>query len=272
MVDGFINIIEEKAPTISQTICNFRDLGGHATASGATVPPGRLFRSSQLSNLPTEALRTLQDVGVRIVYDFRTSQEREQFPDVQIDGARNVWLNVLGDASDSLAATLHLMLQDPRKATQELTPGRIQTLYRSIYEDLVTLPSACAAYAAFFSSLLRDPGSPKLFHCTAGKDRTGWAAALLLSLLGVGFDDIVADYLASNDQLISGSQPLIQAFVAGGGEATVAENLLRVRREYLDIAFDALTRNHGTVENYFSQALGIGEAEQVALISAYTSR
>ncbi|MVW77534.1 tyrosine-protein phosphatase [Bordetella sp. 02P26C-1] len=266
-----MNILEEKTPKISQTICNFRDLGGHATASGATVTPGRLFRSSQLSNLPTEALRTLQDVGVRIVYDFRTWQEREQSPDAQIDGARNVWLNVLGDASDSLAATLQLMLQDPRKAAQELTPTRIQTLYRSIYEDLVTLPSACKAYAAFFSLLLRDPGSPKLFHCTAGKDRTGWAAALFLSLLGVGFDDIVADYLTSNDQLISGSQPMMQAFVAGGGDGAVVENLLRVRREYLDIAFDALTRNHGTVGNYFSQALGIGKAEQAALISAYTS-
>jgi protein-tyrosine phosphatase len=255
-----------------QALLNFRDLGGYRTSSGGIVARNRIFRSSQLSGLPAGTVQALEGLRIRRVYDFRTAQERVRFPDVYLDGASQVWLNVLSDDSDSLAATLQLLLQDPPKANLQLTPERIQGLYQGIYENLVVLPSAIAAYGTFFSSLLECSEAPAVFHCTAGKDRTGWAAALLLALLGVSPEDILADYLASNEQLRLGFTTVIEAFVDAGGKRSVVENLLLVRREYLDAAFTTLTQRYGTVSEYFSQALGFSRPDQAALILAYTGK
>lgn len=250
---------------------NFRDLGGHATANGTAVIPGRIFRSSQLADIPEESVRWLEGLGIRFVYDFRTGAERERSPDVPMPGVQSVWLDVLSDDSGSIAAMMQFVLHDPRKFGQDMAPDKVQTLYRTIYGNLVSLSSACKAYGAFFSSLLKDPGLPRVFHCTAGKDRTGWAAAMLLLLLGVHRDDILADYLASNEQLLQGYSSIMETFVAAGGDRAVVENLLLVRPEYLEAGFASLKRTYGNISDYFSRGLGISPKEQVTLISTYTS-
>lgn len=253
-------------------ISNFRDLGGRITSDGALVVPGRLFRSAQLAGLPEEAAKELEDLGIHAVYDFRTAQERSRFPDTPINGAKNIWLNVLSDDMGSLAASLQPVFEDPRRASHELSTDRIRDLYLGVYRNLVSLPSALAAYGAFFRSLLAQPETPRLFHCVAGKDRTGWAAEVFLSLLGVSREEILEDYLLSNNQLIAAYKPMVEAFATAGGDPEIIENLLLVYPEYLDSAFSELSREYGSVPAYFTDGLGIGEAEQAALITAYTLR
>lgn len=250
---------------------NFRDLGGHTTANGTSVISGRIFRSGQLTGMSADAVGRFEGLGIRFIYDFRTAAERERCPDAPIPGVQNVWLDVLSDESGSLAAMMQLLLQEPRKLSQELTPEKLRALYQSVYENLVTLPSARKAYGAFFSSLLQDLGTARVFHCTAGKDRTGWAAAMLLRLLGVSEEDVLADYLASNEQLLQAYASTIEAFVAAGGDRAVVENLLLVRPEYLEAGLAELMRTYDGISDYFSRGLGISPEEQSRLISVYTS-
>jgi protein-tyrosine phosphatase len=107
------------------------------------------------------------------------------------------------------------------------------------------------------------------FHCTTGKDRTGWAAAALLTLLGVPKDQVVEDYLRSNDYILPAYQKVIDAFVAGGGDPAIPRAILGVKEEYLDAAFDEMQTKYGTIEGYFSDGLGIDAAQQQALRDLY---
>jgi len=113
---------------------------------------------------------------------------------------------------------------------------------------------------------------PALFHCTTGKDRTGWAAAALLTLLGVPRDVVMQDFLRSNDYIIPAYRDVIDGFVAAGGEEEIPRSALGVRREYLEAAFDEMETRHGTIEGYFSEALGIDAAQQGALQDLYLSQ
>ena len=111
------------------------------------------------------------------------------------------------------------------------------------------------------------------FHCTTGKDRTGWAAAALLTLLGVPKDQVVEDYLRSNDYILPAYQKVIDAFVAGGGDPAIPLAIplaiLGVKKEYLDAAFEEMETKCGTIEGYFSDGLGIDAAQQQALRDLY---
>jgi len=107
------------------------------------------------------------------------------------------------------------------------------------------------------------------FHCTTGKDRTGWAAAALLTLLGVPKDQVVEDYLRSNDYILPAYQKVIDVFVAGGGDPAIPRSILGVKKEYLDASFDEMQTKYGTIERYFSDGLGIDAAQQQALRDLY---
>lgn len=110
------------------------------------------------------------------------------------------------------------------------------------------------------------------FHCTAGKDRTGWAAAALLTLLGAPRETVTADYLRSNDYLLPAYRENIDGFVEAGGERSIVIALIGVREEYLDAAFDEMETRYGTIENYFAEALGIDASGQKALRNLYLER
>ena len=138
-----------------------------------------------------------------------------------------------------------------------------------VYRELISLPSAKQAYRQLFVSLGKPDQLPALFHCTAGKDRTGWAAAALLTLLGVPKDKVMEDYLRSNEYILPAYQTTINAFVAAGGKRAIPMDVLSVKAEYLDAAFDEIKKKYGTIENYFSEALGIDAAGQKALRDLY---
>jgi protein-tyrosine phosphatase len=110
---------------------------------------------------------------------------------------------------------------------------------------------------------------PALFHCTTGKDRTGWAAAAFLSLLGVPKDRVYEDYLRSNDYILPMYREVIDGAVASGIEEEIPLSILGVKKEYLDAAFDEMETNYGTIENYFADALGIDAGQQTTIRTIY---
>lgn len=103
------------------------------------------------------------------------------------------------------------------------------------------------------------PQRPALFHCTTGKDRTGWAAAALLTFLGVEANTVRDDYLRTNTDLIPALRPLFDRFEAAGGDPRLLEPVLGVRAEHLETAFSAVDEDYGSIEQYFTDGLGLEE-------------
>jgi protein-tyrosine phosphatase len=115
-------------------------------------------------------------------------------------------------------------------------------------------------FKALFTHLL-DSDSPLVFHCTAGKDRTGFAAAMILMSLGVVREHVVHDYLLTNEYLKASGSHLLPP--------EVASVLYRVREPFLSAALEAVQEDHGTIDAYLAQCLGIGPAERARLASMY---
>jgi protein-tyrosine phosphatase len=199
-------------------VANLRDIGGYATRDRARVRTGLLYRSAGLANLkPSEPAFTR--LGVRSVYDMRTTRERLVGPDRIPDEVDLVVVDVLRGRRGAARAG------------------------SEAYREIVSLPSALDAYRLFFSDLALGR-TPALFHCTAGVDRTGWAAAALLMLLHVSEEHVMHDFLLSSG----------------------------ARVEHLTAALDEMRSRYGTIERYFDLGLGLDVDVQSAIRIAFIER
>jgi protein-tyrosine phosphatase len=251
------------------SVPNLRDLGGYRTREGGTVARGLVYRSNQLSGITPSDMEELAELGLAVDYDLRTAEEREKRPDELPDGVKYIWLDVLADSPQAGPAQLEKLIQDPSAANAALGAGKAEAGFRESYREFVSLPSAKREFRKLFLSLGDESQLPALFHCTTGKDRTGWAAAALLTLLEVPEDQVMEDYLRSNDYILPAYQKVIDGFVEAGGDPKIPRAILGVRREYLEAAFDEMRNEYGTIEKYFSEGLGIDAVQQDALRAHY---
>ena len=254
------------------SVPNLRDLGGYQTRDGNTVASGLVYRSNQLSGISESDMKAMAALNLKVDYDLRTAEEREKRPDEVPPGAEYVWLDVLADSPQAGPAQLEKLMQDPKEANAALGGGKVEELFRNSYREFVSLPSAKAEFRNLFLGLGDEEKLPALFHCTTGKDRTGWAAAALLTLLGVPKDVVMEDYLRSNDYIIPMNQKIIDGFVAAGGEESIPMAILGVKEEYLDAAFDEMETQYGSIEKYFSEGLGVDANQQQALRNLYVGQ
>jgi len=250
---------------------NLRDVGGYKTADGATVARGLAYRSDTFNPMSAEDIKKLERLGLKNDYDLRTTAEVKAKPDEMPAGVKWHLMNVLADAKSAAPSELEALMHDPKKANVALGNGKIEALFMEGYREFITLPSAKQSYRTLFQSLA-DPGKlPGVFHCTTGKDRTGWGAAALLTLLGVPKETVMADYMRTNAYTLPQFRHEIDGFVAAGGERAIAEAIFGVKAEYLQASFDAMQKQYGTIERYFSEGLGIDDAGQRALKKLYLS-
>ncbi|MEV0709058.1 tyrosine-protein phosphatase [Nocardia aurea] len=218
---------------------NFRDTGGLRTADGATVRPGVLLRSAQLSGLTPDGHATMRDLGVTDVYDLRGLREIDHVGHDNLpDGVR---LNITPFDS-------RMGERPPHEARTSFGMAHMLEVYRFF----PALPEAQRAIAAIADSVLRGEGAV-LVHCAAGKDRTGWAVATLLYAVGVTESDIFADFLRSNEAVPS-LRAMLQPKMPEGVELTA--DLLGVRNEYLNVAVAAALEQHGDFDSYL-EAIGL---------------
>ncbi|WP_035717442.1 MULTISPECIES: tyrosine-protein phosphatase [Gordonia] len=260
------------APSPIPSLPNLRDLGGWRTVDGRTVRSGLLFRSTDFSALDISDVPALEALGLTAVYDLRSEHESEAIPDPVLPGASNIALDVLADAQMSIPANIGAVLADPAvvaEAGEMLSGGKARAMISGTYREMITLPSATAAYTRFFRGLLDDGTTPALVHCTTGKDRTGWAAAAFLTLLGVPADDVYRDYLLTNERLIPSLGHIFDGFAAAGGDPELLVGVLGVDAGYLDAAFDEVRTRFGGIEGYFSEALGLDAEDRRALRDRY---
>jgi protein-tyrosine phosphatase len=254
------------------SVANLRDLGGYTTCDGLVVRTKLLYRSNQLGHITPDDLEKIARLGLSNVYDLRTAEERAALPDELPPGVNDTWLDVLGQGPQMAPAQVDKLMENPKEANAVLGAGKAEALMVQAYRDFVSLPSARKAFRRLFSEIARPDNLPALFHCTTGKDRTGWAAAALLSLLGVPQQTILEDFLRSNDYILPAYQKQIDAFVAAGGDPAIPSAILGVRSQYLKAALGEMRTRYGTIEGYFTKALEIDAAGQKALRDLYLAR
>ncbi len=235
---------------------NFRDLGGYRSADGRSVKWGLLYRSNALDKLSEADQAYLERLGLQRIVDFRAADETEDAPDRL--------------APPLATAVLHLPIEfkglNVRQFRRRILHGdtaglRFDTLLVDANQAMVRQFSP--VFRDWLHGLTADGGAPQVFHCTAGKDRTGFAAAVLLLSLGVPRDTMMQDYLASNAYLEAAntrSMCLMRVFSLFRTDPASVRPLLIVEPQYLDSAFGAMQQDYGSIDGYLQQALGVDAA------------
>lgn len=239
-------------------LINFRDFGGSATAPGGKVATGRLYRSAHLAGLDHLGLAAIASLGLDLIVDLRHEAERRREPSRLPAGLEH---RILSAPADPAREGDALHVSALARALASGRPARaimIESYRRAPFEA-----DRIALFTAYFRRLAEAEGAV-LIHCTAGKDRTGLLVALTQALLGVHRDDIMAEYLRSLDAFEALTATLSAWLEAHGlGAEAVDPALLRaligVEAAYLDAAFAAIEADHGSIEGYCRQRLGVDD-------------
>jgi protein-tyrosine phosphatase len=237
---------------------NFRDAGGYRTTDGRWVKMGKLYRSDQLDKLTDADTATVEALGIKLVCDLRSAYERGKGADKEIAGATNEQFDVVGADSADLTKTLTEAVTSgsPEKQQELFGNGKAEQILIDGGRSLVSSASARAAYTAMFARLEDPAYLPGVFHCTAGKDRTGWAAAAMLTALGVPRSTVMADYLLSNDSLKAENDATLAQTKALIDPALLAP-LLGVQKSYLDASFAEVKAKYGTFDKYLAKGIDV---------------
>src|ERR1700761_4007405 len=229
---------------------NFRDVGGYRSGDGRSVRWRRIFRSNHLGHLTEDDVKLVRGLGVKHAFDFRGAEERKAAVCV-ID---EIVVHSL-PIEPTVVAALRAKLQ-----ARGLSSADALEIMRDSYRGYVRQNTH--NFRKLFAHILEDD-APLVIHCTAGKDRTGFACALILHALGVPQDVIAEDYLLTNrfykrDPSSSNDLP-----------DDVRQVLGSVQAPFLAAAFDAVRADYGDLESYFGDGLGLGRAERAALEARY---
>lgn len=229
---------------------NFRDLGGYKTKEGRTVKKGMLFRSGNLSRLTEKDIVIVNQLGIRKICDLRGVDEIEKFPDPVIDGAAWHHTPILSEDKMMGQVGTHSSFADELRKTK---PGE---LLLNLNKNMVSFKTA---FQNVFKVLLTEPHTPMLFHCMAGKDRTGAVAALILSVLGVSREDIHNDYLYTNETLeqMNANFEEIGYNDLPNIDQDVIDSIMEARIEYIEAFLNELEMQYGSAEVYCKEVLGL---------------
>ncbi len=247
----------------TQGIFNLRDYGGYGVADGAVMKSGLLFRSGQHRDATDEDLDLFQSLGITTIIDFRGRSERTNFPcrrHPQFDA------EVIAFDGETTSSPPH----EGGGGVSEMTAQRAFDRMIAVYTRMPVNPAMIDMFGRYFKALDEGEGG-SLIHCFAGKDRTGIAAALLMHVLGAHHDDIVAEFLLTNDAphceiLERQSLPRMEEHY-GAIDPEALRNLMGVREEYIATYWAEVTRDHGSVDAYLAQRLGVDEARKARLQS-----
>ncbi|WP_263172663.1 tyrosine-protein phosphatase [Streptomyces sp. SCSIO ZS0520] len=246
---------------------NTRDLGGLGTVSGRHIREGLLFRSDSLGKLTDEGVEQLAGLGLRSVVDFRTPFEIEyDKPDRLPPGVTGTARPVSDNGSYKLLMDA-IASRDPQKQQELLGDGKAEAAMHDIYRTFVTDPDSRAAFGATLRDLARGDSGPVLFHCTSGKDRTGWMTYVLLRALGASKATAEKDYLYSNT-LRAETDKKARDYLKESGAMQNPDLIIplqEVRTAYLDTALAEITRGYGSFPVYLAKGLGLDPAAQARL-------
>lgn len=246
-----------------EAIDNFRDYGDYATAAGRRVQPGRLLRSAHHARASDADLERLRLLDIGAVVDLRRPGERRDQPSRRPDGFSG--LVIEGGVDDGAEAPHIAFLK-----TADLTPESGRRFMSQTYRSLPFDASHLDVFGRYFRALA-DQDRAVVVHCAAGKDRTGFLAALTHHLLGVSRDDMIEDYLLTNTAVdLAGRAPGIAKQLhkmtgrIASDDAIVA--FLGVEAAYLEAALAEVEVRHGSVDRYLRDALGVDAARRDRIV------
>jgi protein-tyrosine phosphatase len=248
---------------------NFRELGGYQSMSGKTVKYHKLLRTGHLADLNKQDQQFLVDYGVKYDLDFRSKQETKNQPDRVPAGVKYefdpVFSSDLTNSSRSLDDLEVIAKTEPEFGFNHMFYA---------YEDMIESVSARKAYRRFFEVALANKGENEalLFHCTAGKDRTGFASLLILTALGVPLKVIRQDYLLTNVTTKDFVDGLIAEEKAKGkrpGVIRSIRDIQSVHPEYFDHAIEVMNDRYGSVNNYLRDIMHLSAGDIIDLRRIY---
>jgi len=230
---------------------NFRDLGGYDAGGGRRTRWGRLYRSDALADLTAQDVARLADLGLHTLIDFRLPAERARKP------------NALPPDAPITSVELPVMPEGMVEMLRALAAGQLDTaaLQREVLRHYRAFPVAHSGeYAAMFDHIERAVGRPVLIHCTAGKDRTGYGAAVILLALGASRETVLEDYSLTNRYRRD-----ISHLFAPQTPRELLEVLMGVEPHYLEASFATIDTAYGSADAYLERALGLTSARRERL-------
>lgn len=257
---------------------NFRDMGGLYTREGLRVKTGLLFRSDSLHKLSDGDLKRLEEMNIRTVVDFRSQAERDMEPDRLPYGVR---LEVLAPDGETAAMASTSYEDDQGKIARltewEKTPQGHDFLIKNLnsmegqMRSFVTSVNSIRAYSSFLRLLTDISSVPLVFHCRGGKDRTGWAAALFLSILNVPGEEIIGDYLKTaryNKERNKKRMDQYRQYTDNQVVLNYLSSLMKAKESYIRAAFEEVDRLGG-VSAYLDQTCGFYDGDRNQLKKNY---
>ena len=259
-------------PVTFEGLSNARDLGAMKAADGRLVKNGLLYRSDQLFFASEADRAKLGELGIGLIIDFRSTFERETQPDCEIEGAQNLHLPVIRDVRAGITQDKesHSRIMALFMEGEEVSPAFVDEYMRNTYRSFVEDPDVNAQYARFIDAILAmgTSGKASLWHCTAGKDRAGFASAVLLAALGVSKEDIVTDYLQTN-ACVAGVLDHVKESLAeklpNAQAISALERFFLADEEFLEAAFDAARERYGSFERFLEEAVSIDDNKREEL-------
>ncbi|MQS89201.1 tyrosine-protein phosphatase [Companilactobacillus mishanensis] len=237
---------------------NLRELGGYPTVSGKKLKYQKLLRSGDISNLTPKTMDYLKNYGLKYVVDFRSMNEQKMWPDKTSD-----FYKVYPDP-------VYPLRGNGEKLARVL-PDNEDSYLGLIYQSVVLDKHAQQSYSLLFELLLEntEPDQSVLFHCAAGKDRTGIGAILILKALGVDMETITQDYLLTN-LMYEDADVIEDTLNDENGDQTINKmNMTKADVQSISSVIEAIEHYYGTFENYLNEALGVSPEQLEKLKEIY---
>jgi protein-tyrosine phosphatase len=238
---------------------NFRDLGGYPLADGRRVRKGMLYRSDHLGSLTDADQELLGEIGIRTVVDLRREEEREEASDrVDSPDVEQIWMPVRAEGADIISI----------RRSMERGDVTADSAYQFLMEaNRLFVGVFAPVFKDFLDLLLDESRYPLVFHCSAGKDRAGYAAALSLYALGATDETVMHDYLATNHCTANYVEGIIDGLSDSqfNVEADAVRTLMQVVPEFLSEALNIIYKERGGMHAYLEYELSFGREKREQL-------
>ena len=244
---------------------NFRDLGGYQTEDGRRIKWGKIYRSDNLHSLTDEDVKYLSRLNIKSVVDFRSDEERESEPDRLTPDMTQVLLPIKFQPKELDDETLKNLMEN-------LTFGTLDSSNLLVDFNIVIVKDFADEYKKFFRHVIENNAEPIVFHCTAGKDRAGFASAMILTVLGVPREKVIEDYLLTNTYVkdhVDSEMLEIELKTFFRADTDNLRKINLVAERYIQAAFDTIDSEWGGMDNYISGPLSLTDEDILKLQDFY---
>ncbi len=244
---------------------NFRDLGGYKTEDGRTVKWGKIYRSDNLHFLTDEDLKYMKRLNIKSVVDFRSVEERESEPDRLNPDMKQLLLPIKFQPKELDNDSIKNLMKD-------LTFGDLDSSNLLRDFNIAIVEEFADEYKNFFRHIIENNAEPFVFHCTAGKDRAGFASAMILTILGVPREKVIEDYLLTNKYVkdhVDDKMLEIEFKTFFRADTDNLRKINLVEERYIQAAFDTIDSKWGGMDRYISEALNLNDEDILKLQDFY---